>query len=88
MHCGESFFETFRLCSILDDAFDRALASYYLTPFSAQLGSKMGTFVHGQIPRFPTKEGSVVGWLRGWAKSLGLSRSSSDNSYQIQRTRV
>lgn len=76
----------FGLCSILDDAFGRALASYYLTPYSAQLGSKMGTFVHGHIP---TKEGSGVGWLRGWAKTLGLSRSNnSDNSHQTQRTRM
>jgi len=52
-----------------------ALASYYITPFSAQLGSKVGMFVHERIP---TKEGSAVGWLRAWAKSLGLSRSSSD----------
>jgi len=50
-----------------------ALASYYITPFSAQLGSKMGTFVRERIP---TKEGS--GWLRAWAKGLGLSRSSSN----------
>lgn len=60
---------------MLDDTIDRALASYYITPFSAQLGSKAGTFVHERIP---TKEGSAVGWLRAWAKSLGLSRSSSD----------
>jgi hypothetical protein len=59
---------------ILDDAFDRALASYYITPFSTQLGSKVGTFVHESIP---TKEGSAIGWLRTWAKSFGLSRSSS-----------
>jgi len=62
-----------------------ALASYYLTPFSAQLGSKIGTFVHERIP---TKEGSGVVWLRSWAKSLGLSRSNTDNSYQTQRTKV
>ena len=71
------FFETLPLCSILDDAFDRALASYYITPFSAQLGSKVGTFVHERIP---TKEGSAVGWLRSWAKSLGLSRSNSNDN--------
>ena len=70
-----SFFETFGLCSMLDDAFDRAMASYYITPFSAQLGSKIGTIVHERIP---TKEGSGVGRLRAWAKSLGLSRSNSD----------
>jgi len=62
-----------------------ALASYYLTPFSAQLGSKMGTFAHQRIA---SKEGSGVGWLRGWAKNLGLSRSEGDNSYPTQRTGV
>ena len=75
------FFETFGICSILEDAFGRALASYYITPFSAQVGSKMGTFVHECIP---AKEGSGVGWLRAWAKSLGLSRSKVTNSYQNQ----
>lgn len=70
---------------ILDDIFDRALASYYITPFSAQLGSRMGTFVHQHIA---TREGSGVGWLRGWAKNLGLSRSDGNNSYQTQRTRM
>ena len=76
MHCGESFslWIPFGLCSILDDAFDdRALASYYITPFSAQVGSKVGTFVHERIP---TKEGSAVRWLRTWAKSSGLSTRS------------
>jgi len=62
-----------------------ALVSYYLTPFSAQLGSKMGTLAHGRIP---TKEGYGLVWLRGWAKSLGLSRSNSDNSHQTPRTRL
>jgi hypothetical protein len=75
-----SLFENFGLCSILDDAFDRALASYYITPFFAQLGSKIGTFVHKCIP---TKEGSAIRWLRGWAKSLGLSKI---NSYSYQRS--
>ena len=72
MHCGQSFL--LKPWSILDDLFDRALASYYITPYSAQLGSKVGTFVHERIP---TKEGSAVGWLRTWAKSLGLSRSNN-----------
>ncbi|KAF8814673.1 hypothetical protein BYT27DRAFT_7249721 [Phlegmacium glaucopus] len=62
-----------------------ALASYYITPFSAQLGSKMGAFAHDHIP---TKEGSGVGWLRRWAKNLGLSRSDGDNSYQTQQRRT
>jgi len=51
-----------------------ALASYYITPFSAQLGSKVGTFVHERIP---SKEGSAIGWLRTWGKSFGVSRSRS-----------
>lgn len=85
MHCGEPIV-IIGLCFILTaDVFNRALASYYITPFSAQLGSKVGTFAHQHIP---TKEGSGVGWLRGWAKNLGLSRSNGDNSYQTQRTRV
>jgi len=64
-----------------------ALASYYLRPFSAELGSRVGTFVHGTLPK---KEGSAVSWLRGWAKGIGLSgltsSSSSLNSNNIQRT--
>ena len=52
--------------SILDDAFDRALASYYLTPYSAQLGSKMGTLVHGHNPTTEgKKKGSLGEFLRG-----------------------
>jgi len=62
-----------------------ALVLYHLTPFSAQLGSKMGTIAHERIL---TKEGSGVGWLRDWARNLGLSRSSSDNGYQTPRTRL
>ncbi|KAF8155947.1 hypothetical protein B0H34DRAFT_808905 [Crassisporium funariophilum] len=62
-----------------------ALASYYLTPFSAQLGSRMGTFVRGTIP---TKEGLGVGWLRDWVKKLGLSSGTgSEHSSHIQRAR-
>ncbi|KDR80195.1 hypothetical protein GALMADRAFT_242475 [Galerina marginata CBS 339.88] len=53
-----------------------ALASYYVRPFSAELGSKMGTFVRGGLPTI-RKEGSAVSWLRGWAKSIGLSGLTS-----------
>jgi len=59
-----------------------ALASYYVRPFSAELGSRMGTFVHGHIPK---KEGSAVSWLRNWAKTIGLT-SGNSNSNNIQRT--
>lgn len=82
VHCGESlffFFETFSgyvQCQMTP--FDRALASYYITPYSAQLGSKIGTFMHESIP---AKEGSTVGWLRAWTKSLGLSRSKSGKQF-------
>ncbi|KAF8962575.1 hypothetical protein BDZ97DRAFT_1662706 [Flammula alnicola] len=60
-----------------------ALASYYLTPFSAQIGSRMGTFVH---ERMPTKEGLGVTWLRNWAKNIGLSSGSHNANIQTQRT--
>ncbi|KAF4618514.1 hypothetical protein D9613_010011 [Agrocybe pediades] len=51
-----------------------ALASYYVRPFSAELGSRMGTFVHKKLP---AKEGSAVSWLRNWAKSIGLAGSNN-----------
>ncbi|KIM46765.1 hypothetical protein M413DRAFT_16437 [Hebeloma cylindrosporum] len=47
-----------------------ALASYYLSPFSARLGSQMGTYVRGLLP---SKEGAGITWIRGWSKNLGLS---------------
>ncbi|KAF9476956.1 hypothetical protein BDN70DRAFT_881735 [Pholiota conissans] len=59
-----------------------ALASYYITPFSSQLGSRMGTFVHKSIP---TKEGLGVTWLRNWAKNIGFSNNSNVTS-TAQRT--
>lgn len=73
--------EPFGLCSIFDNVFDRAFGLYYFT----QLGSRMGVLAHGRIH---AKEGSGVGWLREWAKNLGLSRSNSDNSYPTPRTRL
>ncbi|GLB42178.1 hypothetical protein LshimejAT787_1101930 [Lyophyllum shimeji] len=41
-----------------------ALASYFLTPFSAQLGAKMGNLAHTRFS--PSEEGPGVGWLRRW----------------------
>ncbi|KAJ3761266.1 hypothetical protein EV361DRAFT_796293 [Lentinula raphanica] len=49
-----------------------ALISFYLSPFSARIG-------HGLIERLPSrstitkKEGRGAGFLREWAKGLGLS---------------
>ncbi|KJA25446.1 hypothetical protein HYPSUDRAFT_199610 [Hypholoma sublateritium FD-334 SS-4] len=54
-----------------------ALASYYITPFSAQLGSRMGTFVHQSLP---TKEGGGVTWLRNWAKNIGFSGNGNGST--------
>ncbi|EKM81494.1 hypothetical protein AGABI1DRAFT_125878 [Agaricus bisporus var. burnettii JB137-S8] len=39
------------------------LASYYLTPYSRELGTKLRHFV-------PHKEGTFAGWLRTWGKSF------------------
>jgi len=50
-----------------------ALASYYITPFSARLGSKMRTFVYEYF--FRPVFGWIFGWIRGWTKNLGLSNS-------------
>lgn len=55
----------------------RALASYYITPFSAQLGSRVGTFVHQSLP---TKEGGGVTWLRNWAKNIGFSGNGNGST--------
>lgn len=52
-----------------------ALASYYLNPFSAQLGSRMGTFVRSHVP---TKEGLGAGWLRDWVKRLGITSEGGE----------
>ena len=62
--------------------FDRALASYYITPLSVQMGSKMRTFVYEYIFR------SVFRWLHGWTNSLGLSSNSlgPSNSLGLSRS--
>ncbi|TFK60667.1 hypothetical protein BDN72DRAFT_805509 [Pluteus cervinus] len=49
-----------------------ALASYYITPFSAQAGSRVGAFVKS---RLPTKDGLGVQKLRDWVKGLGITTS-------------
>ncbi|KAF5379024.1 hypothetical protein D9615_006071 [Tricholomella constricta] len=51
-----------------------ALASYFLTPFSAQLGTRVGKFARSNLSL--PKEGSGVGWLRGWVSGLGASGTS------------
>ncbi|KAF8893223.1 hypothetical protein CPB84DRAFT_1783472 [Gymnopilus junonius] len=60
-----------------------ALASYYVRPFSKDLGTRMGSFVHEALPR---KEGSVVSWLRGWTKSIGLSGLPNSSTNDTSRT--
>jgi len=57
-----------------------ALASYYLTPFSAQVGSRVGTFVREHVP---TKEGLGVAWLRNWVQNLGIR---ANHNVQTPRT--
>ncbi|KAF9446488.1 hypothetical protein P691DRAFT_803909 [Macrolepiota fuliginosa MF-IS2] len=56
-----------------------AIASYFLTPYSAQLGSKLGQLVRA---RPPSKEGPGAGWLRKWVKSLGLTAKSGSEEKQ------
>ncbi|PPR04182.1 hypothetical protein CVT24_010775 [Panaeolus cyanescens] len=51
-----------------------AIASTYITPFSSQLGSKVGSLVRGSVP---SKEGLGITRLRDWAKGLGISSSSN-----------
>ncbi|KAF5310873.1 hypothetical protein D9619_007877 [Psilocybe cf. subviscida] len=50
-----------------------ALASYYLSPVSAQVGSRLGTYVHQKLP---SKEGMGISWLRNKMQSVGLSRKN------------
>jgi len=50
-----------------------AIASFYLSPVSAQVGSQLGTFVHQKLP---TKEGMGISWLRSKVQSVGLSRKN------------
>jgi hypothetical protein len=52
----------------------RALASYYLSPVSAQVGSRLGTYVHQKLP---SKEGTGISWLRNKLQSVGLSRKNT-----------
>lgn len=52
---------------------NRALASYYLSPVSAQVGSRLGTYVHQKLP---SKEGMGISWLRNKMQSVGLSRKN------------
>lgn len=51
----------------------RAIASFYLSPVSAQVGSRLGIFVHQKLP---TKEGTGISWLRSKMQSAGLSRKN------------
>ncbi|KAF8069092.1 hypothetical protein FPV67DRAFT_1105488 [Lyophyllum atratum] len=55
-----------------------ALASYFLTPFSAQLGTQIGSFARTRLS--PSKEGAGVGWLRGWVSGLGLGSSTTSQA--------
>ncbi|KAF5356767.1 hypothetical protein D9756_006720 [Leucocoprinus leucothites] len=54
-----------------------AIASYFLTPYSANLGSKLGHLMHAKAPQ---TEGNAAGWLRKWVKSLGLTSKSAEES--------
>ncbi|RDB27938.1 hypothetical protein Hypma_002161 [Hypsizygus marmoreus] len=51
-----------------------AIASYFLSPISARLGTRVGTFAHSHLS--PSKEGTGVGWLRNWASGLGFGSPS------------
>jgi len=51
-----------------------AIASYFLTPISAQVGQCVSLFAHS---RLPTKEGRGVGWLRNWVNALGFGMNPS-----------
>ncbi|KAF9010114.1 hypothetical protein BDQ17DRAFT_1273845 [Cyathus striatus] len=46
-----------------------ALASYFITPFFADAGRSMGTFVRTHLP---SKEGLGISWLRNQLKQLRL----------------
>ncbi|KAH6917929.1 hypothetical protein BKA70DRAFT_1088035 [Coprinopsis sp. MPI-PUGE-AT-0042] len=48
-----------------------ALASFYFSPWSSDVGKKMGSYVRSRVP-----EGSGAAWLRGLARQLGLSTNS------------
>ncbi|KAJ3560124.1 hypothetical protein NP233_g11039 [Leucocoprinus birnbaumii] len=54
-----------------------AVLSYFLTPYSRSLGSKLGHLVHAKAP---PKEGNAAAWLRSWVKSLGLTAKSTEES--------
>ncbi|KXN87777.1 hypothetical protein AN958_08161 [Leucoagaricus sp. SymC.cos] len=55
-----------------------AIASYFLTPYSASLGSKLSHLMHVKPP---PKEGNAAGWLRNWVKSLGLTSKSVESKW-------
>ncbi|KAF9460043.1 hypothetical protein BDZ94DRAFT_1198624 [Collybia nuda] len=55
-----------------------ALASYLFTPFSAQLGSRVGTFARSRLT--PPTEGLGVGWLRNLANGLGFGTTGPSTS--------
>ncbi|KAF9051444.1 hypothetical protein BJ165DRAFT_1524385 [Panaeolus papilionaceus] len=54
-----------------------AIASTYITPFSSQLGSRVGSLVRGSVP---SKEGLGITRLRDWAEGLGIVSGSSSAS--------
>ncbi|KAF8649179.1 hypothetical protein AX16_005977 [Volvariella volvacea WC 439] len=61
-----------------------ALASSFITPLGAQAGAKAGTFIRTHLP---TKEGLGIGWLRKWARGLGLSGAGLNTAGTFSRQR-
>jgi len=47
----------------------RAIAGYFLTPISVQVGHRMSALARSHLP---SKEGRGVSWLRYWVNGLGF----------------
>ncbi|TFK26577.1 hypothetical protein FA15DRAFT_615503 [Coprinopsis marcescibilis] len=52
-----------------------ALASYYISPLSSELGAKMGLLARSKLP---SREGTGISWLRRFSGAFGIS-TKQDN---------